>query len=582
MANKYSSLFDLLKNEPKLVINKIYSASNTSIWSCQAIFQSLTPLSRYIILRLLFLNTSFKLSEIYLMINKSKENEIELLFDELIGLDILTEDTNITTTTQSHNNSQRQNTNSSIPSDLIDLTDSSSSSSLLGKRSIESRYRGNDSVYRLNTCFQKSLVQAMTQPTNPWEVNQTQQVASTLKLMSVSKEFLEEYRLNEWNKVLSYLLNILPDSTFTTSLIPTFLTRFGLMTKSPPSSSSLSSSSSNNNTMMITAKGYEFLLKDYYHQIWDFVIVALQSINKEENLSLLFLLSFTEYGKYYTTSLLTKSQNIFLFELSQIGIIYLPDGVNSKVFYPTNIIINLIFGITDLPVGGGGNGSGGHLLGYRQSHQTSSTSSSSSALAASYFSSPILNDNNDNVSTGNATSSSLLGGGTGDDHRHRLTIIVETNLQVTAYVTNDLHVALLRLFIDIHIRFPNMIIGRITREKSKQAFKTGIKSSQMIDFLMIHAHPITKTRLKIIPDNVIDQLILWESELYRIQSITSRLFDFTTLFSNKKELYYELKETLSSSNLILWEDEKKMIFVCHPLADNMIKQFLQRKATLLF
>lgn len=42
-------------------------------------------------------------------------------------------------------------------------------------------------------------------------------------------------------------------------------------------------------------------------------------------------------------------------------------------------------------------------------------------------------------------------------------IIVETNLQVIAYVTSDLHLAMLKLFVDLSVRMPNMAMGKITR-----------------------------------------------------------------------------------------------------------------------
>jgi hypothetical protein len=84
-------------------------------------------------------------------------------------------------------------------------------------------------------------------------------------------------------------------------------------------------------------------------------------------------------------------------------------------------------------------------------------------------------------------------------------VIVETNSQVVAYVSSDLHLAMLRLFVDITVRMPNMAMGRVTRERAKAAYRIGIRAEQIIDFLASHAHPIVSNRtdgLPVIPENV--------------------------------------------------------------------------------
>ena len=92
------------------------------------------------------------------------------------------------------------------------------------------------------------------------------------------------------------------------------------------------------------------------------------------------------------------------------------------------------------------------------------------------------------------------------------------NLQVIAYLSTDLHRAMLEMFVEVHVLMPNMAIGRITRERSKYAYNQGINASQIIDYLTNHAHPVALTRTSIIPQNVSDQLLLWEAENYRVQT----------------------------------------------------------------
>jgi hypothetical protein len=626
MKGYYSSLFDLLKNEPKIVINKIYSTAATSVYACQAIFQSLSPLTRYLIMRFLFLHCTIKLSEIFLIINKAPEDQIRQVFDELLDLDIIIEaegsgreEKKVVDSSFSKNGHHTK----SQPTDLVDLTGSGPLSPVGSSFSSSSslrRFSQNHTLYRMNPSFQKALIQAITNTSLSSDASTTSSSASVLtpikveNILKVSPQFLEEYRINEWNKVLSYLVGLINENDFSAKIIPLFMSRYGLIMKltagTNPSSSSSSSTSASSNlsnkpSNMITSKGYEFLLKDYYHQVWEYVVEALSHQNKEENMSLLFMLSYATYGEAYSTQYLTTSQNLFLFELSQVGIVYLP-SIHSKYFYPTHTMINLIFGANAAAVAAGASttASSSSSLSSSASLQRQPSSSSLSALPSiapiqNYFTSPILASNtaltvkNEEKQINNATNSSQLSiklrptssisssTSTALINIHStLTIIVETNLQVIAYVTSDLHVALLRLFIDISIRLPNMAIGRITRDKAKEAFSVGMKSAQIVDFLTIHAHTISKTRVKIIPENVIDQLILWESELERVQSTESLLIDFSQMIGMSKELYQRLVEHLNQLNLILWENHSKYCFICDPTAQSIIHSFLTDHQTM--
>ena len=147
---------------------------------------------------------------------------------------------------------------------------------------------------------------------------------------------------------------------------------------------------------------------------------------------------------------------------------------------------------------------------------------------------------------------------------HTLQIIVETNLQVIAYVTSDLHLAMLKLFVDLAVRMPNMAIGKITRERSKEAFRMGIRASQIIEFLLSHAHPKTSTRLSVVPDNVCDQLLLWEAERYRVQADEVILLEFTDVRSITKVLFNNIFTYAKKLNVCLWGSELKMVLAIKP------------------
>jgi len=120
----------------------------------------------------------------------------------------------------------------------------------------------------------------------------------------------------------------------------------------------------------------------------------------------------------------------------------------------------------------------------------------------------------------NNNSSSLSGGVNLMGSMQDMNIIVETNHQVVAYISCELHLALLKLFVEVHLHLPNMAMGRITKEHSKKAFRyknielngyklllivsifrMGIKAAQVIDFLIMHAHPLVRSKKNIIPGN---------------------------------------------------------------------------------
>ena len=114
-------------------------------------------------------------------------------------------------------------------------------------------------------------------------------------------------------------------------------------------------------------------------------------------------------------------------------------------------------------------------------------------------------------------------------------IIVETNYRVYAYTDSNLQVALLALFCQLEYRFPNLVIGIITRESIRRALKSGITANQIISFLRQHAHIECYKELSVLPSTIVDRIKLWELERDR--------FVF-----NERVLYNEFPPT----NLDVW------------------------------
>ena len=172
----------------------------------------------------------------------------------------------------------------------------------------------------------------------------------------------------------------------------------------------------------------------------------------------------------------------------------------------------------------------------------------------------------------------------------KMTIITETNSQVIAYVTNELHFHMLQLFVDVHCRLPGMAVGRLTREKARAAFEMGMTAAQIIEFLLMHSHPVVSQKKKstyltlqqanshphssgssnpiLIPENIIDQLVLWENETHRLQReevIVIDMNDAIAAISADQqvlhiEMYSKLIRYVKQMDLAVWYHADKYIF----------------------
>ena len=366
-------------------------------------------------------------------------------------------------------------------------------------------------------------------------------------------------------QVLRHLLNILPPGTVADGTIEAFLVSTELISRQ-------------GKTAEITADGYEYMLKDHHDQVrprqkkggravpslltphwphvvdgqvWIYVMHALsRSSNQEESLSFLFMLADCQLGRAYPINALTKSQRQMMFELYKIGLIYIRDVATSKRFYPTRAAVDILFRTERAPQG--------------RVNETVGMLSSSSSNAVGDASSSA---------TQPSGPGGLGGGSLGS--AQKLHIIVETNLQVTAYLTTDLHLAMVRLFVDVSIIMPNMAMGRITRDRSKQAFQTGIRATQIIDFLKAHAHPATLTRPSPVPANVSDQLFLWEAEGFRVHAEDAVVVDVSNVRGIHPQAFKELYVHAKKMDVCLWVSEAKMMLAVIPDGLDLVTTYIQ-------
>ncbi|XP_031268334.1 general transcription and DNA repair factor IIH subunit TFB2 [Pistacia vera] len=133
-------------------------------------------------------------------------------------------------------------------------------------------------------------------------------------------------------------------------------------------------------------------------------------------------------------------------------------------------------------------------------------------------------------------------------------VVVETNFRMYAYSTSKLHCEILRLFSRIEYQLPNLIVGAITKESLYNAFENGITAEQIISFLQQNAHPRVAERIPSVPENVCDQMRLWESDLNRVEMTLAYFYDEFP----SRDIFEAACEYARERGSLLWEDSKRM------------------------
>lgn len=54
---------------------------------------------------------------------------------------------------------------------------------------------------------------------------------------------------------------------------------------------------------------------------------------------------------------------------------------------------------------------------------------------------------------------------------------------------SPLQIAILGLFVQLKCRFPNMVVGSLSRDSVRLALSNGITAQQIIHYLTMHTHP---------------------------------------------------------------------------------------------
>ncbi|PWZ37555.1 hypothetical protein Zm00014a_043221 [Zea mays] len=152
-------------------------------------------------------------------------------------------------------------------------------------------------------------------------------------------------------------------------------------------------------------------------------------------------------------------------------------------------------------------------------------------------------------------------------------VVVETNFRMYAYSTSKLHCEILRLFARVEYQLPNLIVGAVTKESIYGAFENGITAEQIISFLRQNAHPRVADKIPAVPENVTDQIRLWETDLNRVEMIPSHLYeDFPS-----KEWFEQCCDYARDNGYLLWEDPKRMRLIVRGEFHPEMREFLRRQ-----
>ncbi|KAG5519203.1 hypothetical protein PMAC_002291 [Pneumocystis sp. 'macacae'] len=325
--------------------------------------------------------------------------------------------------------------------------------------------------------------------------------------------FLDNYAKNRWEMILHFMVGTgiekLPGNH-----VLDLLRYSGLMF------------GSKYDEMKITNSGFQFLLLDINSQIWTLLLHYLNMIedlqvDPVDVLQFLFMLGNLELGQSYLINSLTPIQIKVLENLKDYGIVY--HRKSSRRFHPTRLATILT----------------------SNSEAFSSSSSTKNTMC--------LNK-------------SLLDTDKGF-------IILETNYRLYAYTDSPLQIAVLNLFVQLHLRFSNLVVGVITRNSVRQAFMNGITAEQIISYLTSYAHPQMKKNTPIIPPTVNDQIRLWEIERNRLKATEGYLFrDFNSNSDFELALKYA-----NELNVVVWEAPSKRVFFVNIQGSNMVVDYIKKK-----
>mmetsp|Transcript_16915 Transcript_16915/g.39062 ORF Transcript_16915/g.39062 Transcript_16915/m.39062 type:complete len:547 (-) Transcript_16915:189-1829(-) len=477
---------------------RVEEGAHGSLWCCRAVLKGLEPIAQQLAMRLCCADAPMLLSQVRSWCYSPDACDRALA--QLAGLHV------------------------------VELSRGDDGKGHQGKR----RRLGSDSI-ALNPHFQRGLRAALESPhTTPWRPSSLKRDKNRPSAGEV-----DGHLHSKWDEVLKYLVE--PKSSKRVGeVVKQFLVRARLIVEkgqAPGARGSQDSESQgsdsgeseeeeqgeevdNGKRFVIGSRGYEFLLQNMKVQMWRFAeeLIAPNKGPKlkhhlpaETVLRFLFQLSHCKCGEDYSVKELTEKERSLLDHFVNFGFIFRrlrSDGTASSRFYPTSVACHLIDGFKSTESDPGAAGSN---LSFNLSH---------------------------------------------------FETIVQTNFQVVAYTTKELHLRMLGLFCQLKAILPNAVVATITRRSLMDALEDGIGADQILGFLTANAHPRALDRKGgAVPETVRDQIRLWEKERNRISAQKGVLHTLDC----SAEKFVLIAAGLEDEGLLLWQDQTTKRLVAKPL-----------------
>lgn len=152
-------------------------------------------------------------------------------------------------------------------------------------------------------------------------------------------------------------------------------------------------------------------------------------------------------------------------------------------------------------------------------------------------------------------------------------VVVESNYRIYAYTDSNLQVALIGLFAELLYRFPNMVVGTLTRDSICMALRSGITADQIVNFLRLHAHPrLVAKGPPILPPTITDQINLWEKERDRFGCSDGILYSQFLSHSD----FSILRDFAQEHGLLVWQNDQKKTMVVSSGGYEEVKRFWKK------
>ncbi|CAO1419613.1 unnamed protein product [Diamesa serratosioi] len=379
----------------------------------------------------------------------------------------------------------------------------------------ETSIAGGLSAWELCPIFKRNLKIALLGGGRPWSMFISSDADTKVRDIG----FLDSYAMSRWRSLLHYMVDS-NSSKVDSDGISVDAVRIILQ-------ANLMKRNETDGVAMLTSQGFQFLLLDTQSQVWHFMLQYLNTCEQRglslvECLSMLFQLSFSTLGKDYTSEGLSTNMLTFLQHLREFGLVYQRKRKDGR-FYPTRLALNF-------------------TAKNSISHENTIDSNSS---------------------------------GEGYDKGY---IIVETNYRVYAYTDSKLQISLLALFAELLYRFPNVVVGVLTRDSIRQAFRGGITAKQIISYLEQHAHPkmveaLTSIKTpSVLPPTVVDQIKLWENERNRFSFLEGVVYN---QFLSEAD-FITLRDYAQTNEFLLWQNERTRTMVVKKNGHDDVKKFWKK------